>query len=91
MIYNTQGVCSSQIDLEIDSDGIITAVSFMGGCNGNLKGISALVIGQKAIEVAEKLRSITCGLRQTSCPAQLALAINEALRLNQTKVNSIAV
>ena len=76
--YKTQGTCSSRIDLELE-DGIIKSVAFTGGCNGNLKGISALVKGMPAKEAIEKLQGTTCGGKNTSCPDQLSKALTEAL------------
>lgn len=76
--YRTKGTCSGQIDLELEN-GIIKDVVFLGGCNGNLKGISALVKGKPANEVIESLKGIKCGFKKTSCPDQLALALEEAL------------
>lgn len=76
--YQTRGTCSRSIQLTIE-DGIVTDVVFQGGCNGNLQGISRLVIGQKAEDVAKKLRGVNCGGRGTSCPDQLACAIEQAL------------
>ena len=67
------------IEFEIGDDGIITDVSFKGGCNGNLKAISKLVNGKNAKEIADTLRGNTCGPRSTSCADQLARAIDEAL------------
>lgn len=69
--YLTNGTCSKQIIVEIEDD-IIKNVEFIGGCNGNLKGISSLVKGAKISEVINRLQGITCGLKQTSCPDQLA-------------------
>lgn len=77
--YYTQGTCSSQIDFEIDEQGIINDVQFYGGCNGNLQGISTLVRGMKASDVIAKLQGIRCGYKNTSCPDQLATALQEAL------------
>ncbi|TCL57212.1 uncharacterized protein (TIGR03905 family) [Kineothrix alysoides] len=74
MKYQTKGVCSTSIDIKLN-DGIIEFVSFTGGCNGNLQGISKLVKGMKAEEAIEKLRGTTCGFRSTSCPDQLANAL----------------
>lgn len=74
--YTPQGVCSKQIDFDIE-DGKIYNLSFIGGCNGNLKGIAALVEGQDAKVVKEKLKEIKCGFKNTSCPAQLANALEE--------------
>lgn len=77
--YKTKGVCSRQINLTIDDDGRLTSVSFDGGCNGNTKGVSALVEGMQAKEAAERLKGINCGFKGTSCPDQLSRAILEAL------------
>lgn len=74
--YKTNGVCSRSIDIEIENDTIVS-VSYMGGCNGNLKGIGSLVVGMKVDDVIEKLSGIKCGFKDTSCPAQLALALTE--------------
>ena len=76
MVYKTRGTCSSQINYEIE-DGIVTSVSYVGGCNGNLKGISSLVVGMKVEDVIEKLQGIKCGFKSTSCPDQLAVALKE--------------
>lgn len=77
--YYTQGTCSSQIDLEIDEDGILRDVMFYGGCHGNLQGIATLVRGMNASEVADRLQGIRCGYKSTSCPDQLANALRGAL------------
>ena len=77
--FKTSGVCCRQITLEVDENNIIQDVDFQGGCNGNLSGISKLVIGQNAKEVAEKLKGTTCGSKDTSCPDQLSRAIVESL------------
>ena len=74
--YTQSGVCSKQIDFDIE-DGKIYNLSFQGGCNGNLKGIAALVEGQNVNVIKEKLKEIKCGPRNTSCPAQLAKALEE--------------
>ena len=75
--YAPQGVCSREIILDVDDNGTVADVKFIGGCNGNLQGISALVKGQNAKEIIEKLKDIDCRGRGTSCPAQLALALKE--------------
>lgn len=72
-LYKTRGTCSKQIQLEI-TDGIITACAFVGGCSGNAQGLSRMVIGQNALEVARRLANIPCQ-GNTSCPDQLAKAI----------------
>jgi uncharacterized protein (TIGR03905 family) len=73
--YATSGTCASKIDVSVE-DGILTDVRFHGGCDGNLQGIAALVKGMRADEVAGRLRGIRCGRRPTSCPDQLARAID---------------
>ena len=77
--YQTQGTCSSQIDLEIDDNGVISSVQFYGGCHGNLQGISTLVSGMKAADAVSKLQGIRCGYKNTSCPDQLATALRQAM------------
>lgn len=74
MRYKTQGTCSSAIDIEL-KDGVIESVQFTGGCNGNLKGISALVKGMTPEEAISRLKGIRCGFKSTSCPDQLARAL----------------
>ena len=76
-IYNTQGTCSRQIIIDVDDNNIIENVTFIGGCNGNTKGISSLVKGMKIDEVITKLQGIQCGFRPTSCPDQLATALKQ--------------
>lgn len=76
--YKTNQVCSSYIDLELDGK-TLKKVSFTNGCNGNLKGIASLVEGMNYDEIKDKLKGTTCGFRNTSCPDQLVLAIEEAL------------
>ena len=77
--YKTKGVCSRQIHFDIDDNGFVHNVSFMGGCNGNLKAIGKLVEGMKAEKVIEILEGNTCGSRSTSCADQLAQALKENL------------
>lgn len=78
MIYRPKGVCSNAIDVEVE-DGIVKSVTFTGGCNGNLQGISSLVTGMKIEDVIAKLKGIKCGFKNTSCPDQLACALQEIL------------
>lgn len=78
MKYTPQGVCSSAIDIEVE-DGIIKSVAFTGGCNGNLQGISALVTGMKAEDAIARLKGIRCGFKNTSCPDQLARALEQLI------------
>ncbi len=74
--YKTKGVCSSSILIDVDND-IVNSVEYTGGCNGNLKGIGQLVKGMRIDDVIEKLSLIKCGMKNTSCPAQLAEALKE--------------
>ena len=76
--YRTRGTCSRVIIIDIE-DGIITECAFIGGCAGNTAGVASLVKGMKVEEVVEKLKGIKCGFKPTSCPDQLARAIEEAL------------
>ena len=76
--YRTKGVCSAKITFDL-TDGIVSNVRFMGGCNGNLKGIAALVEGKSAEEIIPLIKGIKCGFKTTSCPDQLAKALEEAL------------
>ncbi len=78
MVYKTRGTCSSQISFDV-VDGNLHNVQFTGGCNGNLKGIGALVEGQSVQDVIQKLEGIQCGFKSTSCPDQLAQALKETL------------
>ena len=74
MRYQTQGTCSSAIDVEVDQ-GVIKSVAFTGGCHGNLQGISRLVEGMKVEDAISRLKGIKCGFKSTSCPDQLARAL----------------
>ncbi len=75
--YKTKGTCSQEIRFELE-DGKIKNVAFLGGCNGNLKGIGSLVEGMDADEVIARIEGIRCGSKATSCPDQLAQAIKAA-------------
>ena len=79
-VYNPAGVCSRQIDYDLDEDGRIHDLKFIGGCNGNLKAIGRLLEGRDARQAADILRGNLCGMRGTSCADQLAIAIEQALR-----------
>ena len=74
--YNTKGTCSREIHFEIE-DNKVKNVTYIGGCNGNLKGIGALVEGMDVNEAIKRLEGIQCGPRSTSCPDQLARALKE--------------
>ena len=75
--YRTHGTCSTRIDFDIE-DGIVQNVTYTGGCNGNLQGISRLVEGMDIDEVIARTRGIRCGMKPTSCPDQLARALEQA-------------
>ena len=78
MVYKTRGTCSQLIEFDI-RDGKVHDVRFMGGCNGNLKGIGSLVEGMEVHEVIRRLEGTTCGMKNTSCPEQLATALRTAI------------
>ncbi len=75
--YKTKGTCSQMISFEIE-DNKVKNVSFLGGCNGNLKGIAALVEGMDMDEVIARVEGVKCGMKATSCPDQLAQALKAA-------------
>ena len=81
--YKPKGVCSQSINISLEA-GIVTALSFKGGCNGNLKAIAALAVGQPAESLIKQLKGITCGFKKTSCPDQLCLAL-ELMLADQAK------
>lgn len=76
--YFTKGTCANQIDIDIE-DGVIKSAQFFGGCDGNLQAIAQLVAGMEANKAKELLSGIKCGRKNTSCPDQLAKAIEVAL------------
>ncbi|MBR3307807.1 MAG: TIGR03905 family TSCPD domain-containing protein [Lachnospiraceae bacterium] len=78
--YIPEGVCSRQIDFDLDDENRIRNLSVVAGCNGNLKAIGRLVEGRDAAEIADILRGNQCGMRGTSCADQLSKAIDSALR-----------
>ena len=75
--YQTQGTCSQLIDVTADEHDVIQQVFFLGGCNGNLQGISQLVRGQHIDDVMRRLDGIRCGAKRTSCPDQLCRALEQ--------------
>lgn len=79
MVYKTKGVCSKAIEFELDGD-IIKSVKFIGGCDGNTKGVARLAEGMKVQDAISRLEGITCGFKSTSCPDQLAKALKEAIQ-----------
>lgn len=78
LTYQTRGVCSRMIDIDIE-DGIIQSVQYHGGCSGNTQGVAALVRGMKVEEAIERLSGIRCGFKSTSCPDQLSQALKAYL------------
>ncbi len=76
-VYKTKGTCSREITVVLDGD-TVESVSFLGGCHGNLQGVSALVKGRNVDEVIATVSGIRCGFKNTSCPDQLAQALAEA-------------
>ena len=78
MQYQPKGVCSQMIQFDIE-DNKVKNVGFVGGCNGNTQGISRLVVGMKAEDAISRLKGIKCGFKSTSCPDQLACALEQML------------
>ncbi len=75
--YRTRGVCSVQINFDLNGD-VVSDVEFIGGCNGNLKAISKLVNGMTVEQIESYLKGNTCGYKPTSCADQLAIAVRQA-------------
>ena len=75
--YRTNGVCSRNIEIVIDDNNIIQSVTFVGGCHGNTQGIAKLVVGMDANDVIKRLKNIRCGFKSSSCPDQLATALEQ--------------
>lgn len=85
--YYPKGTCSKQMEVDLE-DGVIKDVRVLGGCNGNLQGISSLVRGMKATDAIERMRGIRCGFKPTSCPDQLSIALEKALEEEKTQSES---
>lgn len=77
--HRNKGTCSIMTNLELNDDHTIQSVEVIGGCNGNLKGISSLLVGMKAEDAITRMKGIHCGPKATSCPDQIAVALEEAL------------
>ena len=75
--YNTKGTCARAVIVDVE-DGVITDCEFVGGCSGNTQGVASLVKGMKVEDAVAKIKGIKCGMKSTSCPDQLALALEEA-------------
>lgn len=80
--YKPQGVCSNQVDFELEGN-VVKNISFRGGCNGNLKAIAALAEGMTVDQITERVKGITCGFKKTSCSDQLAHALMDAAAKEQ--------
>ena len=78
--FYPQGVCSREMRVDVDEQGVIRGMEVSGGCSGNLQGISALVVGMDAQEAIKRLKGIHCGFKDTSCPDQLARNLEKALK-----------
>ncbi|MBQ3703691.1 MAG: TIGR03905 family TSCPD domain-containing protein [Oscillospiraceae bacterium] len=81
MTYKPRGVCSRLMEIEIE-DGKIVSVQVTGGCDGNLKGISRLLVGMEVDEAIRRMEGIRCGMKATSCPDQLSIALRQYQREN---------
>ena len=82
MITHTRknsGTCSRSTTVTLNDDGTSHSIEVVGGCNGNLKGVSSLLVGMDAADAIRRMRGTTCGPRSTSCPDQISLALEEAL------------
>lgn len=78
-IHKNKGVCSMETIVDIDDNNIIQNIEVVGGCDGNLKGITALLKGAKAEDVITRMEGIKCGMKSTSCPDQIAQALKQAI------------
>ena len=77
--YTPKGVCSRKMKVDVE-DGVIRSVEILGGCSGNLQGISRLIVGMKAEDAIQKMEGVKCGYKDTSCPDQLSSALREAMK-----------
>ena len=77
--YTTSGTCSRSINFDMDENSTVSNVSFVNGCNGNLKAISILTEGMPAADIIHKLEGLTCKSKPTSCGDQFACALKQAL------------
>lgn len=82
--FSPKGVCARRLEFELDGD-IVKNIQFMGGCNGNLKALAVLTEGMTVDQVCERLKGITCGLKNTSCSDQLAQALAKAQEIEKKK------
>lgn len=80
--YTPKGVCARDMSVTIADDGTIENITVIGGCNGNLKGLAALLKGMPAAEAIARMQGITCGNKATSCPDQISIALKQAIEAN---------
>ena len=78
--HKNSGVCSRSVSFDIDEQHIVTNVKYVGGCGGNTQGVAALCEGRKAEEIIGIIKGIRCGFKPTSCPDQLAEALEQAIK-----------
>ena len=81
--FRPRGVCSQQMQVEVDEQGVIRELQVLGGCSGNLQGIASLVQGMPAQEAIKRLKGIRCGFKDTSCPDQLARNLEKIMAEGQ--------
>ena len=86
--YKTKGVCSKQMNVKVDDDGVVQSVAIVGGCHGNGQGVARLVEGMRAEDAIQKMAGIKCAYKQTSCPDQLSKALTIALNEQEKRKNA---
>ena len=86
--YKTKGVCSKQMIVKVDDDGVVQSVEIVGGCHGNGQGVARLVEGMRAEDAIQKMAGIKCAYKQTSCPDQLSKALTIALNEQEKRKNA---
>ena len=86
--YKTKGVCSKQMNVKIDDQGVVEKVEIIGGCHGNGQGVARLVEGMRAEDAIQKMAGIKCAYKQTSCPDQLSKALTIALNEQEKRKNA---
>ena len=86
--YKTKGVCSKQMNVKVDDDGVVQSVEIVGGCHGNGQGVARLVEGMRAEDAIQKMAGIKCAYKQTSCPDQLSKALTIALKEQEKRAQA---
>ena len=86
--YKTKGVCSKQMNVKVDDDGVVQSVEIVGGCHGNGQGVARLVEGMRAEDAIQKMAGIKCAYKQTSCPDQRSKALTIALNEQEKRKNA---